>query len=177
MSKASTLDQLLPHSLLQHAINVYFDYVYGLVPIVHRPSFLSDFKGRRDLLPGQEEWTTTLLGVAALTMAQVPWAFRPMSNEEVKGMVGRMYGRIKVYALADEGEVTLARCEFGIGLSGEEVLMIRLYLVHVSESGEIWAASRLTIEAGDYIHTLGILGDKGNMPRSLLEVHLRCAAT
>lgn len=136
MNKASTLDQLLPHSLLQHAINVYFDYVYGLVPIVHRPSFLSDFKGRRDLLPGQEEWTTTLLAVAALTMAQVPWAFRPMSNDEVKGMVGRMYGKIKDFAMGDEGEVTLARCEFVIGLSGERLLTIRLYLVYVSKNGK-----------------------------------------
>lgn len=100
----------MPRSLVLKAIDTYFQCVYCLVPVVHRPSFLADIQSRREELPSAEEWTALLLGVVAVTLAQVPWAFAPMSKGEVKGLVGRCYVEAKKWAQQDTIAITTTRC-------------------------------------------------------------------
>ena len=102
----------MPRPVLEHAISVYFQYVYGLVPIVHKPSFLADFHSHREELPGEEEWTALVLSVAGLTMAQVPWAFGPMTKEVVRRLVQSCYTRAKAFLFVDFDRPTIWRCEW-----------------------------------------------------------------
>jgi hypothetical protein len=108
--RRNPIESLMPRSLVLKAVDTYFQCVYCLVPIVHRPSFLNDLEARREELPHAEEWMALLLGVVAVTLAQVPWAFAPMTKKEVKGLVGRCYLEAKRWAQQDTIEITTTRC-------------------------------------------------------------------
>jgi hypothetical protein len=108
--RPNPIEVLMPRSLILKAVDTYFQCVYCLVPVVHRPSFLSDIASKREELPGAEEWSALLLAVVAVTLAQVPWAFAPMSKAEVKELVGRCYLEAKRWAQLDTIAITTSRC-------------------------------------------------------------------
>lgn len=80
------LDQVLPRGLLYLIIDLYFDYIYGLCPFVHRPSFIRDLYGRREEQPDSDEWVALVIGIVGSTVAQIPKAFVPLPRGEVKSL-------------------------------------------------------------------------------------------
>lgn len=104
----------IPHSLLIHAFNVYFDYLYPTLPCIHRPTALpriGQYGGQND------EWTAVQLLVAAATLVQVPWAFVSanaggggMGKEQVRDVAVRCMRAGKGIILDDYAEPSLMRC-------------------------------------------------------------------
>ena len=88
---------VLPRQLLHQVINLYFDYVYALIPIIHRPTFMHDLHHNREERPGQEEWTCMTLAVVASTLVQVPRSFVSMPRREVRMLVETCYKRGRAY--------------------------------------------------------------------------------
>ena len=102
---------IIPRDLLQHAISVYFRYVYGLVPLVHRPSFLFDIENHREHRADEEEWTILALSVAGMTMAHVPWAFSNLSKKEIREQVQKVHHRVKSFIFKDFETPSFGRCK------------------------------------------------------------------
>jgi hypothetical protein len=109
------LTSVMPRDLLEQCISVYFQYVYGLVPLVHRPTFLADFHGHRERHPDQEEWTVLVLSVAGMTVAHVPWAFSSLTKEETRGMVRKCHERAKAFLFDNFDAPTFGRCKLELG--------------------------------------------------------------
>ncbi|KAL7424604.1 hypothetical protein Q5752_000288 [Cryptotrichosporon argae] len=83
------LDALIPRGLLLLVIRLYFDYIWCLIPCVHRPSFMRDLEARREERPGQDEWVALVLAVVGTTLVQMPSSFVPLERYKVKQIVQR----------------------------------------------------------------------------------------
>ncbi|RSH95539.1 hypothetical protein EHS25_000631 [Saitozyma podzolica] len=104
------LEAIIPRAVLDHAVNTYFKYLFGLVPVVHRPTFISDFTARREELPGQEEWTALVFAIVGVSFSQVPWDFVTMSKSDLRDMVQKCYDRVKDFVFDDFAMPTTTRC-------------------------------------------------------------------
>lgn len=107
---SNPLDQILPRPLLHHIIDLYFDYVYPLVPCLHRPSFMADLYGHREEREGEEEWTVLVLCLVAATLCQIPRAWVSMPRRDVRELVYRCYRRAVDTLALDFGAPTVLRC-------------------------------------------------------------------
>ncbi|EAL22187.1 hypothetical protein CNBC3250 [Cryptococcus deneoformans B-3501A] len=103
------LDSVLPRRLLYHIIDLYFDYIYCLIPCLHRPSFIHDLNTKREENPDQEEWVILVLAVVASTLVQLPRSFVDLPRNEVKDLVLRCHNRIKDYLARDFDTITVTR--------------------------------------------------------------------
>ena len=56
----------------------YFQYIYPLVPLVHRPSFQRDFAANRD--HADDDFLSLIYGICALTVASLPSKFQRYQN-------------------------------------------------------------------------------------------------
>ncbi|KAJ9113895.1 hypothetical protein QFC19_000089 [Naganishia cerealis] len=91
LQPVNPLEAIIPRPLLQHIINLFFDYVYPLTPCLHKPTFLEDLARHREMEPGQGEWTVLVLAVIMSTLVQVPRAFVPLTRREVKDLAYRCH--------------------------------------------------------------------------------------
>jgi hypothetical protein len=105
-------DQVLPRGLLYHIVDLYFDYIYALIPCLHKPSFMASLHDGREERPGEEEWIALVMAVLAGTLVQVPHAFLAIPKEEKKSLVERCYAVVKTFLFKDFTEVTVSRCEY-----------------------------------------------------------------
>jgi hypothetical protein len=64
---------LCSRTLLKRMMHDYLRYLYPLVPVVHRPSFLRDLSGDRDL--EDKEFLVVLLGLSSLVVSIMPSKF------------------------------------------------------------------------------------------------------
>jgi hypothetical protein len=55
------------------------------------PTLVQDLAKRREMEPGQEEWTAMVLATVMSTVVQVPRAFVPLSRGEVSALAERCY--------------------------------------------------------------------------------------
>lgn len=83
------IDAVLPRSVLYSIIEVYFDYVYCLIPALHKPSFMADLHARREERPGEEEWTALVLSVIEATLVTMPRSFVRLSKRDIKELFQR----------------------------------------------------------------------------------------
>lgn len=113
---ANPLDNTLPRGLLYKLIDLHFEYIYPLTPILHRPSFLADLRCRREEQPGEEEWTAMVLSVIGVTVAQLPAPLVPMSKEEARHLVHMCYSHVKGWQMKEVETFTVTRGEFGQSL-------------------------------------------------------------
>lgn len=105
------LDQVLPRGLLLHVVDLYFDYIYALIPAIHRPTFMRDLANHREDREGEEEWTHMVLILVAATLVQVPRAFVPLPRSEVKALAEHCYQLTREFQSKDWQSVSLERCE------------------------------------------------------------------
>ncbi|TYJ57579.1 hypothetical protein B9479_001661 [Cryptococcus floricola] len=103
------LDAVVPRPVLYHIINLYFDYVYCLIPCLHRPSFTHDLDTNREERPGEEEWVSLVLSVVASTLVQLPRSFISMRRKEVKELVLRCHQKVRSYLAQDFQQPTITR--------------------------------------------------------------------
>ena len=66
--------------MLADILNDYFDYLYPLVPIVHRPSFLQAFSNQRDLY--DKDLLCLTYALCAVTVAALPSKFQKYQRSE-----------------------------------------------------------------------------------------------
>ena len=129
--KTNPFDAVLARHLLLHIIDLYFDYIYCLIPCLHRPTFMQDLHSHREEDDNQEEWTALVFSVVAATLVQLPRAFVSMPRKKVKALVDRCYGLGREYLNRDFEEVTVTRCKCipipNVELIGETI-GIMLYL-------------------------------------------------
>lgn len=87
----NVFDNTLPRGLLYKIIDLYFDYIYPLTPLLHRPTFLLDVQSRREDRRGEEEWAAMVLSLVAMTVTQLPYPLVPMARDDAKSLVHRCY--------------------------------------------------------------------------------------
>ncbi|ADV21200.1 hypothetical protein CNC03930 [Cryptococcus gattii WM276] len=103
------LDSVLPRPLLYHIIDLYFDYIYCLIPCLHKPSFVHDLNTKREENLNEEEWVILVLAVVASTLVQLPRSFVNLPRKEVKDLVLRCHNRVRNYLAQDFDSVTVTR--------------------------------------------------------------------
>lgn len=108
---ANPFDAILPRGLLYLFIDLFFDYIYALIPCVHRPSFMADLHAGREERPGEEEWTALVLTIVASTLVQTPRAIVPLARNEVRQIVEKCAAVTRQYLGQDYREPTTSRCE------------------------------------------------------------------
>lgn len=124
-------DVVLPRGLLHRIIDLYFDYVYCLIPCLHRPTFLHDLHAHREEQPDEEEWTVMVFCVVVATLVQLPRAFVPMPRKDVKDLVERCYALGREYLNRDYKEVSVTRCTSRIALKRRLMRRNRCYAIPV----------------------------------------------
>ena len=104
-------DVILPRGLLYHIVDLYFDYIYALIPCIHRPTFIKDLHDHREDQLGQDEFIALVMAVVANTLVQIPRAFVPLPRSEVKALVVKCNSVARVYLTRNFEEVNASRCE------------------------------------------------------------------
>lgn len=120
----NVFDNILPRGLLYLLIDHFFDYIYPLNPVVHRPSFIRDVQNHREERSGEEDWIALVMVVACLTIIQLPPAFLPVSLEEARRIAMTFYRYAKGFQLTDYHKLSLNRREsgFAIDFAGIELI-------------------------------------------------------
>ncbi|OCF33250.1 hypothetical protein I316_04991 [Kwoniella heveanensis BCC8398] len=106
---SNPIDAILPRSTLHQILDLFFDYIYCLIPCVHRPSFTHDINTKREERAGQEEWTSLVLIIVASTLVQLPRSFVSMSRKQVRELVIACYNKVKDYLNKDFDQITVDR--------------------------------------------------------------------
>jgi hypothetical protein len=107
-------DEVLPRQLLHLIIDLYFDYVYGLVPIIHRPTFMRDLHDYKEEQTGEatvDEWKALVMGLVAFTLVQIPRSFVPIKRKEVKGLIEATFAISREWLDRPPAALTVNRCE------------------------------------------------------------------
>lgn len=108
---SNPLDAILPRGLLHHVVDLFFDYVYGLVPCLHRTSFMGDLYARREERPEQEEWTTLVLMVVAATLCHLPRHLIPIPRADVRRLVERCFDKRGEFIAKPHRTISVTRSE------------------------------------------------------------------
>ncbi|KAK8865773.1 hypothetical protein IAR55_000920 [Kwoniella newhampshirensis] len=106
---ANPLDAMMPRMVLYQVVDLYFDYVYALIPSLHRPSFIRDLNARREEKPGQEEWISLVLVIVASTLVQLPRSLIAMTRTETRDLILRCHAVVKDYLAKDFELLTTTR--------------------------------------------------------------------
>jgi hypothetical protein len=117
-------DAILPRGMLYYIVDLYFDYIYALIPCLHKPSFMASLHDGREERPGEDEWIALVMAVVAGTLVQVPHAFVAIPKEEKKSLTERCYALVKDFLFRDFTEVTVSRCECLCLLGGRSKLIV-----------------------------------------------------
>jgi hypothetical protein len=108
---SNVFDNTLNRGLLYKVIDLYFDYRFPLVPIIHRPSFIRDIHRNREDLPGQDEWISLVLSLVSATISHLPRALLPISSEEAKALAWRCFVHAWGCEVKGADSLSLIRCE------------------------------------------------------------------
>lgn len=131
----SVLDEILPRPLLLELVDLFFDYVFPLIPCVHRPSFIADIHAGRGSRQGEDEWSALVMVIMGVTLAQVPRAFVKLDKKEVRGLIDKITRAVKQYLDKDFTSVSTSRCACSsCSLSGR-VATDRVYRYHTLSVG------------------------------------------
>lgn len=103
------LEAIIPRPLLHHIIDLYFDYVYCLIPALHKPTFMRNLHNRREEQPGNEEWVALVLAVIEVTLVQMPRSFVALSKQEIKALFSNCSRAVKSYLDRDFSQLTIHR--------------------------------------------------------------------
>ena len=107
----NVLDNILPRGLLYLIIDHFFDFIYPLNPVVHRPSFMKDVEDNREERQGEEEWVALVMVVVCVTIIQLPPTFLPISAEEARRIALTCFRYVKGFVSSDYQKLSLNRRE------------------------------------------------------------------
>ena len=111
---SNPFDSAFPRGLLYHIVDLFFEFIYPLVPCIHRPTFMRDLHAKREENPDEEEWIALVFSVVAITLGQLPRALVSKSRKEVKAMVLKCYGMARRYLIKDFEICTVSRRECAV---------------------------------------------------------------
>lgn len=131
---SNPLDAILPRGLLYHIVDLFFDYVYGLCPYIHRPSFMRDLREGREERPNADEFIALVMGLVSATLTQIPRSFVPLPRKEVKALIIKASDIAKRYLYRPCDEPTVNRREFLPTLGTSLMISCRYRDLHVSYS-------------------------------------------
>ncbi|WRT64046.1 uncharacterized protein IL334_000974 [Kwoniella shivajii] len=103
------LEQVLPRQTIYQIIDLFFDYIYCLIPCLHRPTFTHDLNIKREERSGEDEWAALVLAIIGSTLAQLPRSFVQMSRKEVKSLILACHKKVREYLAKDFQTVTINR--------------------------------------------------------------------
>lgn len=109
-SGVNPIEAVIPRHILYGIIDVYFDYVYCLIPCLHKPSFMRDLHSRREERPGGEEFVALVFAVVETTLMQMPRLIVGMPKEEARDLFVRANALVKRYLDREFTELTVTRC-------------------------------------------------------------------
>lgn len=73
-SQASSVESLCSRDLLKRILLDYLEYLYPLIPVIHRPNFHRDLSDNRDLY--DDDFFGLVLGLCAVTVGTMPNRFK-----------------------------------------------------------------------------------------------------
>ena len=111
-SEVSAFDGIFSRSLLSTVIDMYFDYVYCLVPFPHPPTFMIDYYGHREKRPLEDEWSAMVLAMAAFTISLVPHQILPGDKRSLRSLAVESCNLARNYLAKPFTQNTLQRCKF-----------------------------------------------------------------
>ncbi|WVN85850.1 uncharacterized protein L203_101002 [Cryptococcus depauperatus CBS 7841] len=103
------LDSIVPRPLLYSIIDLYFDYIYCLVPCPHKPTFIHNLNKKREEESGQEEWAALVLAIVGITLLQLPKNLIDMPRGAAKNLALRCHEEIREYLAKDFQIMTITR--------------------------------------------------------------------
>ncbi|BEI92936.1 uncharacterized protein CcaverHIS019_0505640 [Cutaneotrichosporon cavernicola] len=104
------IDAVLPRHILYGIIDVYFDYIYCLIPCVHKPSFMRDLDARREEQPDQEEFVALVFAIVETTLMQMPRLIVGMPKEDTLVLFEDANALVKQYLDREFTNLTVTRC-------------------------------------------------------------------
>lgn len=119
------LDAVLPRGLLYHVIDLFFDYIYALIPGVHKPTFMRDLHEGREEQPEPEEFIALVMSIVAATLTQMPRSFVPLPRREVKELATKTCRLAREYLCKDFQTATSTRCEYYLANDESISVLIR----------------------------------------------------
>jgi hypothetical protein len=83
------LEDIASRRTIMLVITLFFDFVYPLIPSVHRPSFLRDLDSRRE--EQDPMFFALVMSTVASTLVQVPRSYLPMERHVVRSLARRCF--------------------------------------------------------------------------------------
>ncbi|TXT14898.1 uncharacterized protein COLE_01091 [Cutaneotrichosporon oleaginosum] len=109
-SVLNPIEAVLPRHLLYGILDVYFDYVYCLIPCLHKPTFMRDLDARREEQPGGEEFVALVFAVVEATLMQMPRLIVGMPKEAARALFEDATAIVKQYLDREFTELGVTRC-------------------------------------------------------------------
>ncbi|WVQ97319.1 hypothetical protein IAU59_004430 [Kwoniella sp. CBS 9459] len=78
----TSIESILPRDLAMLTIRLYFDHVYSIIPIIHRPSFMADLNSREE--ERRPIFFALVMAIIATTLIHVPKSYFPIPAESVR---------------------------------------------------------------------------------------------
>jgi hypothetical protein len=107
----TSFEAIIPRPLLNTVIDMYFDYVYCIVPFPHPPTFLADYHGHREQTLNQHEWTAMVFAMVSFTISLVPQQILPGDKQFLRGIATRSVEYAKAFLAEPFAGTSLQRCE------------------------------------------------------------------
>lgn len=110
ISVPNPIEVVLPRHVLYGILDVYFDYVYCLIPCLHKPTFMHDLDSRREEQPGEKEFVALVFAVVEVTLVQMPRLIVGMPKSEARELFHHAYAIVKQYLDSEFTELSITRC-------------------------------------------------------------------
>jgi hypothetical protein len=92
------LEVIAPRETISRIIALFFDYVYPLMPCVHKPSFMTDFNSRRE--ERDPLFFALVMSTVASTLVQIPRSYLPMERHSMRRLARTCYEASRLITMA-----------------------------------------------------------------------------
>lgn len=94
---APKLEDVIKRDVAIYVLSLYFDYVYPLVPLVHRPTFMKRFHNQDD--HKDPVFLGLILSILAASLMQIPKDQIPIEAESISGLAHRCHRTSRLVCL------------------------------------------------------------------------------
>lgn len=110
IASPNPIEAVLPRHVLYGILDIYFDYVYCLIPCLHKPSFMRDLDSRREERPGGDEFVALVFAIVETTLMQMPRLIVNMPKEASRELFHHANAIVKQFLDREFTELTVTRC-------------------------------------------------------------------
>ncbi|KAK8865914.1 hypothetical protein IAR55_001062 [Kwoniella newhampshirensis] len=83
----TSIESILPRDLAMHTIHLYFEHVWSIIPLIHRPSFMADLSAHDE--EKRPIFFALIMAMIATTLIHVPKSYFPIPAESVRRLSDR----------------------------------------------------------------------------------------